>query len=215
MKCLILANGDYGDLEKYSKDIMKADVVLCADGGANYAYLLNIVPDYIIGDMDSINSKVKDFFLEKEVGFKKFPKKKDFTDIQLVVSLAEDLGANRILFLGTQGKRLDHTLSSIYSSMGASINAKEVTHYSPDCTVHIVSNHLKLAGNIGDIVSVLALTDEVNGLSHWGLEYPLDNVQLQKSNPYAISNILIANEAEIQIAHGIIAVLHYHDIAEI
>src|SRR5690554_5382413 len=105
MKCLILANGSYGPLEYYQQQLT-ADIILCADGGANYAYLMELIPDYIIGDMDSINSEVREFYLQKEVVFKKFPRQKDFTDTQLVISFAEDLGASEIVFFGTLGNRL-------------------------------------------------------------------------------------------------------------
>ncbi|NLB89320.1 MAG: thiamine diphosphokinase [Syntrophomonadaceae bacterium] len=210
MKCLILANGSYGPLESYQHQLT-ADIVLCADGGANYAYLMELIPDYIIGDMDSISSEVKDFYLQKQVVFKKFPRQKDFTDTQLVISFAEELGATEIVFLGTLGNRLDHTLSNLYSSMDACKKGKKVLHYSPELTIYIVSDKLNLQGKIGDLVSVLALTDDVDGLTERGFKYPLEKVRLEKTNPYAISNYLITENAEIELDNGIIAVFHYHN----
>ena len=78
-------------------------MILCADGGANYAYLMKLMPHYIIGDMDSIKNEVRDYYSQKQVIFKKFPKQKDFTDTQLVISYAEELGATEIVFFGTWG----------------------------------------------------------------------------------------------------------------
>ena len=54
MKCVILANGDYGDVDSCKWLLNEADIILCADGGANYAYAMGIIPAYIVGDMDSI-----------------------------------------------------------------------------------------------------------------------------------------------------------------
>lgn len=211
MKCLILANGDYGKLEVYEDLILSFDIVLCADGGANYAQQLDIVPDYIVGDMDSIDDKVKEHFIGKNVAFKKFPRQKDFTDTQLVISLAEELGATELTFFGTLGSRLDHTLSNLYSCIETVENGNRVIHYNPECTVYIVADKLDLTGNIGDTISVLALTDTVTGLSEKGVKYPLEYVLLEKANPYAISNILVAEKAEIILENGVIAVFHYHN----
>jgi thiamine pyrophosphokinase len=87
MQCVILANGEYGNLENY-RDIFKEDnIVLCADGGANYAYKLGLMPELIIGDMDSILSEVKEFYEAQGVPFQIFSKRKDFTDTQLAMSM--------------------------------------------------------------------------------------------------------------------------------
>ena len=32
----------------------KYDYIICADGGANHLYKMDIIPDYIIGDLDSV-----------------------------------------------------------------------------------------------------------------------------------------------------------------
>ncbi len=211
MRCLILANGDYGELNLYKSIISDFDLILCADGGANYAYLLELVPDYIIGDMDSIKEEVREYYLAKGVKFRKFPRQKDFTDTQLVISLAEELAARDITFFGTMGSRLDHTLSNLYSCMELAKSGKKVTHYNPEYTAHLVADELYLEGNRGETISVLALTDKVKGLSQKGVEYPVKDVGLDKTNPYAISNNLNGNKAEITIKSGVILVLHYHN----
>ncbi len=211
MKCLILANGDYGELDLYKKMLANFDLTLCADGGANYAYSLGIVPDYVVGDMDSIDEEVRSYYLEKSVIFKKFPRQKDFTDTQLVLSVAEELGVSDITFFGSMGSRIDHTLSNLYSCINLAENNKKISHYNPRCTVYVVADKLDLMGNIGEIISVLALTDMVTGLSEKGVEYPLDNVILEKTNPYAISNALAQEKAQITLTSGVIAVIHYHE----
>lgn len=213
MKCLIMANGEYGLLKYYSPQIENADIILCADGGANYAYQMKIVPDFIIGDMDSIADEVKEYYQAHErVRFKKYPQQKDFTDTQLAVNQAEDIGATDIIFFGTIGGRLDHTLSNIYGCMELCQHVNSVVHFSPEYSVYIVAGKLTLIGNTGDIVSVLALSDVVANFSISGVEYPLDNVVLEKGNPYAISNLLAGKKAEITVGKGIAAIIHYHDI---
>jgi thiamine pyrophosphokinase len=42
--------------------IKGSDLIICADGGANYAHEMGLIPAYIVGDMDSIRPEVKEFF---------------------------------------------------------------------------------------------------------------------------------------------------------
>ena len=66
MRTIIFTNGEYKNKAFYEGYLKKftADYVICADGGANYARELNIKPDMIIGDMDSITAETRAFFAE-------------------------------------------------------------------------------------------------------------------------------------------------------
>lgn len=209
MKCVVLANGEYGPLEQYSGIVAEGDIIICADGGANYAYEMGLVPAYIVGDMDSIKPEIKDFFTSRQTVVKKYPRRKDFTDTQLALSLAEELGADEILFLGTLGKRLDHTLSNLYSGIDMAIMGKQVAHFSPDCMVYVTARRIVIAGHKGDVVSVLPLSEKALGVCEKGFEYPLENVVLEKKNPYTVSNTLADEYGEISVDEGILAIFHF------
>jgi thiamine pyrophosphokinase len=114
MQCTILANGEYAPLFNYRSIVDNSSLLICADGGANYAYQMEIVPHYIVGDLDSISPKALEYYTKLEVPFYRYPKRKDFTDMQLALAIAESKGANHIYFLGSLGGRLDHTLSNLY-----------------------------------------------------------------------------------------------------
>lgn len=211
MKCVLLANGEYGvDLKTYHEVVNQADYILCADGGANYAYQLQVVPDCIIGDMDSIAKEVRDHFNRLEVSIKKYPRQKDFTDTQLALSEAEAQGANEIILIGSLGKRLDHTLSNLYSCMDLAKRGIKVSHHAPEMQVHLVTDKLQLKGGAGDLVSVLVLTDKAVGVSEQGFEYPLQKAVLAKGNPFAVSNLMVGEEATITVDEGVLAVFHYY-----
>lgn len=209
MKCIIMANGEYGEFDDYKCIIQDAELIICADGGANRAYEMGVIPSYIIGDMDSISPEVREYFLSKNVRFKKYPRRKDFTDCQLALALADEIGAEQIYLLGSLGQRLDHTLSNLYAGIELSEKGKKIVHYQPDCQAYLISQEMILRGNKGDIVSVMALSEEARGVLEEGFDYPLDNVVLEKKNPYAISNILSSEKGRIKVEQGILLVLHY------
>lgn len=209
MKYIVMANGYYGDLDFYKKYFSGDEIVLCADGGANYAYKLDLLPAYIVGDMDSINPEVRQHFADRGVPIKKFPRRKDFTDTQLVLTRACEMGAKDILLLGTLGKRLDHTMSNLYSAIDLVQKGIKITYLSPSCYIYLVNKEIEIAGEIGDLISVLSLSEESRGVTTVGLEFPLDHVVLEQRNPYAISNVLNENRGIISVEEGILAVFHY------
>lgn len=209
MKCIIMANGEYGELKLYKEILPFADKIICADGGANYAYRLGVMPDLIIGDQDSISVESQAYYADQGVAFKQYPRRKDFTDMQLALQAAAGMGAEEIILLGSQGGRLDHSLSNLYSGMDYVKNGIDIIHYSPQCTIYLLVGQMYLTGQIGDLVSLLPLGGGVKGVYLRGFAYPLTNAFLPCENPYAISNMLMTERALIQVAAGILAVLHY------
>lgn len=209
MKCIIFANGYYGDLERYRTVVQDADLVICADGGANYACKLDVIPSVVIGDMDSITEETQNYLDDCGVQFKKYPRRKDFTDLQLSLGVAEESGADLIIMLGTLGNRLDHTLANLFSCMETALRGKQVIHYGADCIIYLVTSELLLKGSQGDLVSVLALTEKAVGVTETGFEYPLCEALLEISKPYGVSNVMEGDQARIKVRGGTLAVFHY------
>lgn len=210
MLCIIFANGEYGSLEAYASLLATADLVLCADGGANYAYEMNILPAMVVGDLDSISPHVENYFKAKDVSFKKLPRQKDFTDIQLTLGYAQKMGVTKIILFGTLGKRLDHALANLFCSIESVLYGIDVCHYSPECSVHVIHRELQLIGKPGDIVSVLPLGSKATGVTEIGFEYSLKDAELEVQNPYSVSNRLMGEQGYIKVQSGILAVFHYH-----
>lgn len=73
---------------------------------ANHTYKMEIMPDYILGDLDSVEEEKINFYKNKGAKFEKFPSKKDETDTELCLFLAKTLKANHIDFFGALGEGL-------------------------------------------------------------------------------------------------------------
>ncbi len=209
MRCIILANGEYGELDAYKDIFQNSDTILCADGGANYAFQMGIIPDSVIGDLDSVRPEVRKYYTAQGVEFIQYPVRKDLTDLQLALELAGGRGADHIVLLGALGKRLDHTLHSMYAGIELVRQGIRVSHYTPECWVYLVRNEQIIEGTAGDIVSLIALTDRVEGARVDGFEFSLQNTVLRSDNPYAVSNVLTGARGVIGLQSGILAVFHY------
>ena len=120
MKVCIALNGIVNDYNKTKEIIEKEnyDYIIGADGGCNHLNAMGIVPNYIIGDLDSINKSLIEYYESKNVTFKKFPTHKDQTDSEICVHLAKTLNATKIDFIGALGGRIDHALANIGFMVG-------------------------------------------------------------------------------------------------
>ena len=55
LKALIILNGNIADLFLLKKIGKDSDFILCADGGTDYCLKASLMPDMVIGDLDSIS----------------------------------------------------------------------------------------------------------------------------------------------------------------
>ena len=115
MKVCIVLNGEIKNYQKTKEIILKEkyDYIIGADGGCNHLYKMNIIPNYIIGDLDSINEELISYYKNKNVIFEKYPTHKDETDSEICIYLAKKLNATKVDFIGALGGRIDHTLANI------------------------------------------------------------------------------------------------------
>ena len=171
MKVLIMTNGEYGDLEWYQEHKEGFEQIICVDGGTGWARKLGILPNWVVGDMDSVSSDDLKFMEQRGVQLSRYPSQKDPTDTQISLQLAEKLGAEEITIWGGTGSRLDHTLHNLYSAANLVKKGKTVQFDSPVLSIYLVKDVLKLSGRIGKTVSVLAIGDRASGVSLEGFQY--------------------------------------------
>jgi len=207
---LIMANGDYGDQKWYRERGNSFEWVICADGGANWARIFGIIPNMVIGDMDSLNEDERLYLEGKGTSFCHFPPEKDFTDTYLALDIARKEGADDITIWGGTGSRLDHTMANIFSAARFTIGGMKIRFESPTVTIYLVKDRLLLKGQIGDTVSVLAVGERAAGVSLVGFKYSLREVVLEANKPIGVSNIITEKESLIQVASGILVVFHNH-----
>ncbi len=111
-KAIILANGDLPtkyQLKYFQK--MRYNTLICADGGANSAKKLCIVPDYIIGDLDSITEDNLNFFAQKSIILR--IKRQNDTDVEKSLKFLIKNKYTDVLLLGATGDRLDHSICNL------------------------------------------------------------------------------------------------------
>ena len=184
------------------------DYIICSDGGANHAYSMNIVPDYIIGDLDSVNENIIEYYKSKKVKFEKFPTKKDETDTELCIELSDKLKAKEIHLIGALGGRIDHTIANInllYYIRKRGITPKIISEKEE---IYIaMDEEITIYGEIGDIISILPIKNDAKGVTLNNLEYPLEDYDIEFSRPLGISNVMTDVNCSIKVKEGSLIII--------
>ena len=111
-RIVIFANGELPDLES-ARALLKADdYLIAADGGANHLLKMGILPEVVIGDLDSVGEDTLFELTSAEVEIQQYSEDKDETDIELALGYAVELRPSSILIVGALGGRLDQTLAN-------------------------------------------------------------------------------------------------------
>ena len=84
-------------LKKYVKTD-KYDIIIAVDKGLESLDKINIEPDYILGDFDSIDNQVLKKYQKTKI--RKLNPEKDFTDTHSAINLAIELKSSNITIIG-------------------------------------------------------------------------------------------------------------------
>ena len=83
MRVVIVTGGNSPSKELLDRYLKKDDFVIGVDKGCNCLYENQIEPRVILGDFDSINGAVLDYYINKGITIEKFKPEKDYSDTDL------------------------------------------------------------------------------------------------------------------------------------
>jgi thiamine pyrophosphokinase len=207
MKCVIIANGCFSLTEQIQTFFDRADKIICADGGARHLRDLNIMPDILIGDFDSIDQGDKDLFEKQGTKTIQFPSKKDQTDSELCIKWAVENGGTDLTLIGVTGTRLDHSLSNIFhlkQMADKGITGRILDEHNE---IYLVTDTLEVHGRKNDFLSLVPITETVTGVTLRGLLYPLFNATLPMGSSLGVSNQFASDSAVVTINSGMLLVI--------
>ncbi|HEX8931945.1 MAG TPA: thiamine diphosphokinase [Patescibacteria group bacterium] len=207
-RAIIFLNGDLSDLSQAQKYIQPDDYIICADGGAKHALNLNLKPNAIIGDLDSLSQDLQTELQKEEIEWHKFKTEKDETDSELALNFAIKKGFKTIFLFGVFGSRLDHFLSNIFALTHLTDQGITVTIIEGKKEIKIFKQQLSIQGTIGDIVSLIPIATDAKNITTTGLKYKLNNENLFFGYSRGISNELTAKEATVKVEKGTLLMIH-------
>ncbi len=189
MKVVICLNGE--KLKNYEFD--KNDYIIACDGGYNYLKERSIVPDMVLGDFDSLG------YIPK--GALTFPCDKDYTDGELGLIKAIELGADFVDFICAGGFRDDQFFANVgllEKAIKRGVFSKCVTNASE---IYFVDESITINTKKETVVSVYPLETSVVK-SSYGLKYKYDNTTVKRGDTLGISNVAIDDKIGITVSKG-------------
>jgi len=211
MTALIVCSGSISDCFHYEKYFKRAEFVICVDGGAKYLRNLGIVPDVLVGDLDSISGEDLEYFKAKNVETIKYPTQKDMTDAEIAVDYAVDKGFTEIIIIGGIGTRLDHSLANILLVKKLLDKGIKGILVNENNEITMIRDRIEIEREKDVKVSLLPLTGVVEGITTKGLYYPLKGEDIEMGSSRGVSNEFKDEVAEVSIKNGILIVIKSKD----
>lgn len=210
MHILIFANGIITDYAVCRAYLPSAELIICADGGTMHTRQLGIVPNVVIGDLDSLNIAGRYRLKETETEFIQHSAQKDETDLELALRYAVDYGATEITIFGALGGRIDQTLANCYLLTMKELRGVRVKIIEANQEIRLLCAPCTttLEGRAGDTISLLPLSPEVRGIFTDGLAYPLRGGTLRMGAARGVSNELAAPIATVRVGEGLLLAVH-------
>ena len=206
-KIAIIGNGAINDIFFHENLLHNVDLIICADGGSNNAKKMSVIPDYIIGDLDSTSSDVIEFFKKYKTKIIK-DDDQNKTDMELAISFAESFKPAEIIILGAIGYRIDHTISNILCLDKIKSNIKSQIIDNKNI-IELVETSKDIIGEKDEIISIIPLTD-IKGLSYEGLKWLVSNKNT-KFGWFGVSNKLTKKKANVSLKKGKLLVIRVRD----
>jgi len=198
-KCIIIANGKPPKKKLLRKlEKLNYNYTICADGGANTARKLKIIPDLIVGDFDSITKENLNYYLERTKVIK--IENQNSTDVEKALDAAVNLNFSKTVLLGAIGNRLDHSYANICMAV----------KYYPKIQVGIIygksymfpfSGEIEFLTDVGETISMFG-ADPFAKFYTRGLKYSLNGQTLPMGVRESESNEAAENIASIRIENG-------------
>ena len=192
------------------------DIIIAIDGGLKEAESLDIIPDIVVGDFDTIDSGTLNKYAGmKEVEVIRLNPEKDLTDTQSAIERALSLGADYIEIIGGTGTRLDHTIANIHTLQMMLGRCSEAVITNENNRIRIIEDKyvIKRQEQYGKYVSFLPLTEKVQGITLEGFKYPLKDYEfnIKTTLSLGVSNEIVEDEATVSLKSGRLIMIESRD----
>ena len=185
----VILNGQMPTDYAIINQITNSDYIIAVDGSANKLFDLEIIPDVIIGDLDSLQN-----INNKNIELVKTPNQNK-TDFRKTLEWCIEKNILDISIFGISGESEDHFLGNYYtlSDFGEKISWKAFTDFS---VISPCMGNKKFESFKGQKVSLFCMKGS-STVNSENLEYPLQSYHLKPSDD-AVRNLSLEDHFTIE-----------------
>jgi thiamine pyrophosphokinase len=188
--------------------------VIAADRGAAHARAWGWPVHLLVGDLDSLGAEEAARVAASGTPVITALPAKDETDMELALAQALAEGASEIIICAALGGRTDHLLANVLLLARPELVGRRVVLADGLESIRLLCGdgfapaHLELHGTPDDLVSLLPLGGDVDGVTTEGLAFPLHDEALLRGQARGVSNVLTSSRARITLRRGSLLVIH-------
>ena len=204
----MIAHGDVDPRDR--AHLGGAELIVAADGGTRALERWNFVPHAIVGDLDSLGIDRAAEFAALGVTVVPYAPEKDESDLELAIAYAIAAKADDIVLLGTLGgDRFDHEIANTLLIAADGFRGLRLRAVRGGTTMRALhgGETLDLSGAAGDLVTLLAVRGDVEGVRTHRLKYPLAGETLHFGAARGLSNIVVSAGATVSCDRGVLLVI--------
>lgn len=217
-KCAVIVSGGTLD-EALTLKILREysdPCIIGVDRGVEFLYRHEILPNYIVGDFDSLPGEIVDYYKNRQdVPIREYNPIKDATDTEIAVRLSTTIGCSRMVILGATGGRLDHLWANVQTLMIPFKAAVPAEILDPQNRIRLIGGetHLRREEMYGSYFSVFPLGEIIYGFNITGAKYPLSDHTLTPHDSLCVSNEIAegADEVVIDYPGGVVILMETKD----
>ena len=190
----VLAGGDI-EREVLMRWAHSADRVIAADAGADVLRNTGVVPDLIVGDMDSVSIETL-----SSVSNREHITDQDTTDCDKLLAAAEKEGHAAVVLAGVEGDLPDHVFAILHSAARSPLDIRLVYRRGVGWIVK-PDRPRSIATKPGRRVSLLSI-EPCHGVRLSGTKWALEDARLSLTDGTSVSNRTEANQVSVSLTQG-------------
>jgi thiamine pyrophosphokinase len=208
LKAVVIA---HGDVDLSDRALLEgADLIVAADGGTLALERWGVVPHAIVGDLDSLGVDRAAEYAAQGVTVVPYSPEKDESDLELAIAYATTANVDDIVLLGVLGgARFDHEIANTLLIAAEEYRGRRLRAVRGDVTVRALhgGEALDLGGVAGDLVTLLAVRGDAEGVRTHRLKYPLAGETLHFGAARGLSNVVVSAGATVACDRGVLLVI--------
>jgi len=206
---LVVCNGEPPDRAHLVARAHAASLVVAADGGILPLTEAGIVPDILIGDLDSSHEP-----FPSSTKVIKDPDQ-ETNDLEKALSYVLTTSHRNVLVLGATGLRLDQTLKNLSVLMRFHGKFERLQFEDHLCLIRIADQITELSLPVGTAISLFPMSGKVDGIVTHGLKYPLKDEYLENGSRDGSSNVVVSSPISIRYRTGsLLLIIHHNSLPE-
>jgi len=169
------------------------DYKLCTDGAFYYMETIHIVPDAVIGDMDSLHDIPHNLDVH-------FIDDQDTTDFEKALDFLSKQDFTHVVVLGSTGGQHDHFLGNLNAAYKFR-KKLDILFFDQSQRFYLIENNHTFETRPGNIVSLVPYPQAtIHAMD--GLQYTLNDEILDLHDRIGTRNIAISDQVKIEVSSG-------------